>query len=602
MGYCCSICLDAHDELPFTCGTRDCPYGMCHACVKLAFEDSAGQNSRFCPSCKAPTARRMVESMCGKGAVRQVEQELRENVEFEVKKTLFDREKGKQEMGEMKDRARKLFLDLSERLNMQCPRCNMVFDDFEGCNALVCSNMTCRAAICAICLKDCGHDAHEHVRRSHGDLFDKSQFKRAKQEREGRTLCLFLDEIKDEPFEVHQLVKVEFEKLSGASKSGGQTTHGAENFLISAKENLASAVKTDRLSVLSDAERRMGLNRIQHDDISPRCAIPADFKLTLSSRRFHSKVCQIKVQQRTERGVWQVITLPEEDDATFQLGTGPKVDALMNVKRSLQCGIVAFEGATSLYQTMRVTPNEKQELRQDEISVIFRAIDSSSGELEDHEAALDEIRCDDREIIGINQNLRLVLLERHVEKTDRNVLLFDPLRNFVGSGTPSRVFSEIPVPAPASFENLNTEQKHIAHPLTLTSAMEAAGPPGTGKRCIVSDVLCLRSNFVSDLLPSVDCLGKTKTITELVRGIIQCTEHEVIVLSERNGAIEAIAEKIADDCLDFSRSNKDPRVIDVGLWMNVLAFGSAGGMGESTKRFTVEQKKRYESYGKFLNA
>jgi hypothetical protein len=78
----------------------------------------------------------------------------------------------------------------------------------------------------------------------------------------------------------------------------------------------------------------------------------------------------------------------------------------------------------------------------------------------------------------------------------------------------------------------------------------------------------------------------------LVRGIIQCTEYEVIVLSERNGAIEAIAEKIAGDCLDFSHSEDDPRVTDVGLWMNVLAFGSAGGMGAAAKRFTLVQKKR----------
>jgi uncharacterized C2H2 Zn-finger protein len=391
MGYCCSICLDDHDELPFTCGTRGCHYGMCHACVKLAFEDSAGQNSRVCPSCKVPTARRMVESMCGKGAVRQVEQELRTLVEWEVKKTTFDREKGKQEMCEMKDRARMLFLNLSERLNMQCPRCNMVFDDFDGCNALTCSNTSCKAAICAICLEDCGRDAHDHVRRSHGDLFDKSQFNRAKQEREGRTLRSFLGEIKDEPFEVQQLVKIEFEKSSGTSTHACRNTRGAENFLMSAKENLSSAVKTDRLSVLGDADiRGIGFNGIQHGDISPRCAIPTDFKLTLSSKAFGSKVCQITVKQRTERGEWEVIALPDEDDATSQLGTGPKIDALMNVRRSLQCGVVAFEGARSLYQTRKVPSDEKKtSLDTAEILVIFKAVNNSGG-LEDNEATVEK--------------------------------------------------------------------------------------------------------------------------------------------------------------------------------------------------------------------
>lgn len=222
----------------------------------------------------------MVESMCGKGAVIQVEQELRNFVEFEVKKAAFNREKGKQEMGEMKDQARKLFLSFSERLNMKCPRCNMVFDDFDGCNALKCSNTACAAAICAICLQDCGVDAHDHVRRAHGNLFVKGQFLKAKKEREERTLRLFLDEIKDEPFEVRELVKIELEKSNGASATSAcRNARGAEKFLMSAKENLASAVKADRLSVLGDADiQGIGRNGIQRGNISPRCAIPTDFK------------------------------------------------------------------------------------------------------------------------------------------------------------------------------------------------------------------------------------------------------------------------------------------------------------------------------------
>ena len=592
MVYCCSICLDDYDELPFTCLTRNCQYGMCHGCVKVAFEDSSGQNSRFCPSCKAPAARRMVESICGKGAVQQVEQELRKRVEFEVQKTAFDREKGKQEMGEMKDRARKLFLRLSERLNMKCPRCNMVFDDYDGCNALTCSNPECKAAICAICLQDCGRDAHDHVQSAHGNLFDKPQFKQAKQAREDRTVRLFLDEIKDEPFEVRQLVKIESEKSSGAfAANARRSALGAEKFLRSAKENLASAVKADRLSVLGEADG-ISRNGIQHRDISPRCAIPTDFKLTLSSKSFRSRVCQIKVQQFTEGYGWREIALPDEGDTTTQLGTGPKIDVLMNIRRSLQCGIIAFEGARSLCQTKKVMSEEKQsDVSQNYISIVFTAVNGTGGIVDDNEATLDEIGHSDCKILGINQNLRLVLLERHVKEKDEDILLFGSLRNFVGFGTPSRVFSEIPVPAPTTFENLNEEQKRVAHPLTLTSAMEAAGPPGTGIEKTVK-LLCLCRNFVSDLLLFLDCIGKTKTITELVRGIIQCTDYEVIVLSERNGAIEAIAEKIAGDCLAFNGLKEGPTVTDVSLWMNVLAFGSAGGMGESTKHFTMEQKKR----------
>eukprot|EP00960_Hanusia_phi_P028058 747184-Hanusia_phi.AAC.2 len=58
-------------------------------------------------------------------------------------------------------------------LTLKCPRCSMAFVDFDGCCALTCSS--CRCGFCALCLQDCGEDAHQHVascRLNHtGDLF-----------------------------------------------------------------------------------------------------------------------------------------------------------------------------------------------------------------------------------------------------------------------------------------------------------------------------------------------------------------------------------------------------------------------------------------------
>eukprot|EP00698_Gefionella_okellyi_P003095 TRINITY_DN128_c0_g3_i1.p1 TRINITY_DN128_c0_g3~~TRINITY_DN128_c0_g3_i1.p1 ORF type:complete len:1956 (-),score=417.65 TRINITY_DN128_c0_g3_i1:56-5923(-) len=48
-------------------------------------------------------------------------------------------------------------------LNQQCPRCHLVFADFVGCLALTCANTACNAGFCALCLEDCGSDAHSHV-------------------------------------------------------------------------------------------------------------------------------------------------------------------------------------------------------------------------------------------------------------------------------------------------------------------------------------------------------------------------------------------------------------------------------------------------------
>lgn len=49
-------------------------------------------------------------------------------------------------------------------LNLSCPRCRQVFDEYNGCAALTCSRPGCHAAFCAYCQADCGQDAHSHVR------------------------------------------------------------------------------------------------------------------------------------------------------------------------------------------------------------------------------------------------------------------------------------------------------------------------------------------------------------------------------------------------------------------------------------------------------
>jgi hypothetical protein len=158
----------------------------------------------------------------------------------------------------------------------------------------------------------------------------------------------------------------------------------------------------------------------------------------------------------------------------------------------------------------------------------------------------------------------LVLLERHVEITPRETLLFPSLKQYVGGteGPPSRLLRKIPVPPPPTFLQLNPEQQQVAHPLSLRTALEVAGPPGT---------------------------GKSKTITELVRSVIACTDFDIIVLSERNGAIEAIADKLCSNCIQLNEDG--PTVKDSELWKTVLACGSLS-MGPSTKLFTLEEKQR----------
>lgn len=73
---------------------------------------------------------------------------------------------------------------------------------------------------------------------------------------------------------------------------------------------------------------------------------------------------------------------------------------------------------------------------------------------------------------------------------------------------------------------------------------------------------------------------------ELVRGILGATDFDIVVLSERNGAINAIAEKFVETSLNL----KQQSVKDMLVWMSLLTYGSGEAMGSATKLFTLEGK------------
>lgn len=74
------------------------------------------------------------------------------------------------------DRVRELRNIIVERdLTLRCSRCSAAFEDYAGCNALVCAR--CGAGFCGLCLEDCGGDAHPHYYAVHGpNIFDRPRF------------------------------------------------------------------------------------------------------------------------------------------------------------------------------------------------------------------------------------------------------------------------------------------------------------------------------------------------------------------------------------------------------------------------------------------
>ena len=199
----CSICMDNSVHITFECGTLDC-----------------GANSRNCPMCKESAGIKMVVALAGKGAIHLVEHKLCATVEYNIKSNYLKKKEDKKELETLSTQAHKIFHELTEDLMMKCPRFTFAFYDYNGCHALCYSQVSCNAAFCAICLKDCGLDAHmlfSRVRGAHCLTSLHLTFQR------------YLDQLHNMCFELKQMVQnqIEHAKLgetTGANKMQLTTT------------------------------------------------------------------------------------------------------------------------------------------------------------------------------------------------------------------------------------------------------------------------------------------------------------------------------------------------------------------------------------------
>ena len=556
MAPCCSICLDDDEVVVFSCSKRDCEYELCATCVREAFKDFSGGNSTFCQFCRTPSAMDMISAVCGPGAIKAVKEKVRSSIEFEIKAEMVKRDAAKKDLAETNTRAREIFNEITDEINLRCPKCKMVFNDYDGCNALVCASQTCRAAFCAICLKDCGSDAHPHVLTQHGDYFDKASFYQSKAARTKSVVQDTLNKLSHESFELKQLVRNHVDKAKLLSDDGLVDSRQKKSvqFLRNTRESLKLTMKNDRLGLLSNPqEYRPGRDVIRERDISPRSAIPEEFRVMLRSRG--DDVYCLTLEHNIIEDNWARISLK---DTAKELKDVPQIDNVMNLIQNIRCAVVAFAGQDSLYQ-IQTGKGPDRELQEDEVCLSIKTI-NHTGELDQ-----DRVRIGDAiRVIGLNPNIRMTKLEKHVRDASDLDLMFLPLKHLIGDGNPTPCLTEILRPVPKTLQTLNEEQQKVAHPLKLQTAMEVAGPPGT---------------------------GKTKTIIELVSAVLECTDFDVFVLSERNGAINAIADKFKDTALDTS-SKKHIKIKDPRIWLSVLTYGTGETMGKSTKRFTLEEKLR----------
>ena len=370
-----------------------------------------------------------------------------------------------------------------------------------------------------------------------------------------------MDKISHESFELKQQVENHIEKAKLTTQSSTNDVTSKALFLSKAKADLARSTRYDRLALLSNPDEYDRHSLLSKKDISPRCAVPSDYRLSLD--RKEGDLYSISLEHRivdVEGARWIRVS-----DVEKHFRENPKIESLLNITQALRCAVVAFEGKPLLYQTSRgnmSTLPKGYKFSDKEICIQFRSI-SRDGSVTRDELPHGYGQRDKLVIAGLNQNNRMVLLEKHVAESSDSELMFESLQHLVGAGKPVSVVTEMNTQVPDTQVELNEEQQKVAHPLRLKTAMEVAGPPGS---------------------------GKTKTIVELVRALLHCTSYDIVLLSERNGAINAVAEKFQKDSLVMTGSSPTIKVKDLHVWLSLMAYGVGDSMGESTKLFTKDYK------------
>lgn len=165
-----NIFMETNGNIPCISGANSCKHYFSDRMVIANCSDSTSMEYL-----------NMKKRLLEKQIYTKFESEYQQRLEIEAKKiasmNAFEREV---------NRYRNIIL---ESFNLKCPRCHLVFVDFEGCFALSC--FRCGCGFCAWCLKDCGSDAHRHVTRCPMNLISgKEVFGTMDQWKKARTKIL----------------------------------------------------------------------------------------------------------------------------------------------------------------------------------------------------------------------------------------------------------------------------------------------------------------------------------------------------------------------------------------------------------------------------
>ena len=218
---------------------------------------------------------------------------------------------------------------------------------------------------------------------------------------------MLMDKLSHESFALRQLVQNHIEKAKlteDLTESSNNASAKTAAFLQKTKASLNLAVGSDRLALLSDPEECVGRKTITRDNISPRCVVPSDYRLSLI--RAEGDIHQICLEHNILPGenYWTQI-----DDIEAHFKENSKIESLLNVSQALRCAVIAFEGHAVLYQSSRGDDiPTRRHVTKDVVCIRLKAIDSYGNVRDDAEFRNHYARLI---IIGLNQNMRMLLLE-----------------------------------------------------------------------------------------------------------------------------------------------------------------------------------------------
>jgi len=112
------------------------------------------------------------------------------------------------------------------------------------------------------------------------------------------------------------------------------------------------------------------------------------------------------------------------------------------------------------------------------------------------------------------------------------------------------------------YEDLNSEQEEVLDMSKATKVQMVRGPPGTGKTTVISE-------YIKGVIREAHTFSGARD------------DHIVIVTSEKNTAIDALADIFLRDIGDDETNS---------LWLQTVAIGIEANMGASTRKFVIENK------------